>query len=279
MWPRYVLVKPFEIVGPDFLGRSASIALEPAKKPGWYVRVKGQDVLIRPQNLFYQLRRVVLRAPEVDGNFALQVVEHLFALRWFFDEVRLVPGSSWIPYGDSSASIFWHEFTKSGRCRPDGYMRLSKIDGVHSVYGRHGDSHRSQVTMGPSSGVVGALQIDTRIEFQNFCRGHLRVGLPTDEGDAVELLSARAPGWPRWLYGVATIASRLGWPHKDSISWPNGGSAEEVAVEWCRHRIIDILGAFGTMIEEDRVPAMRIDSYRAGHQLDIELLRLYEQHR
>jgi UDP-3-O-acyl-N-acetylglucosamine deacetylase len=269
---RYVLTEAVDITGLDFLGRNAAVRLEPSGKPGWYIRAGGRDVLIAAQHLHYRFRRVVLCGGSLPAHFMLQVVEHLLALRWFVDEVRIVPRTSWLPYGDSSALIFWQELTKAGRMRPDGHLTGVTIHGVHSEGQRKKLRDPVLYVAGVASG-SDSVVIDVKIDYPIGVDSY-RLKLPTSTAGAEEIIRARAPGWPRWWYGAATVFQHtIGWPHRDSISWPDRHRPDLTLREWARHRALDVLGTFGAALRPETMLIVNILSDCAGHRPDVAVLK------
>ena len=254
--------KPVVVAGKDFFHRKAEVRLENSGLPGWFVRLQGTDVPINPKTMKYELRRVSL----VDGKRSIQVIEHLLALRLLLglDQVRIVPSSRWVPYGDSSARIFFDP-CKSGM-RTVGGLRHYSVAGAVTVVG---DAEKSWITYAPHK--ADKLVVRVHIDYPSLGICDRTFEFPGTKLE--DIAYARTQGWPRHLWYATWLWPGF-WDHRRNAVWPHQGTSDEILDSYARHRALDILGALGGLCPPQGTLVGKVESYCAGHALDMKLIQL-----
>lgn len=269
MHTRNVLTKRIRIVGPDFWGHNAEVLLEPADKPGWYIETNGEDTPINSRMIAYRWRRLVLDHPA-----RLHTIEHLLALRWMVDAVRIVPITTWLPYS-GDASIFWNRVKEN--MVPAGVLEPCWAK-----------DHLCQVDTRNAARAVSLNRICE--ETSSFTiRIYVKYGelpelepyvlkFPCSRETFDEIATAKTPAWPparsRMLWKMGRVI-RMG-PTGDMIAWLDESDPIKSLQTWQRHRALDALGALAAALPPRRIFVGQFFSHRAGHQLDVELLRAIE---
>lgn len=261
---RLILVDPVRIGGRDFWGRRAEVILEPVDQPGWFWRVGGEDVPIRPSLVHCKKRYLMLR----HGEHALRVFEHLGALRALgLDAVRIVATTAWLPY-DGCALMFWEAIQSS--LAEDGRLHPMATTLRESVFREDGAPRRLNVKLGASD----SLRISVRVSYPKWGE-HEITRIPTSE-DARrwrDIIAAKPLARPPWLRRAARAAAFFGWPHYHGVLWPQEVELKALLDELARHRILDLLGALGTLPAPGEYLTGEIETDLADHAADVALLR------
>jgi UDP-3-O-acyl-N-acetylglucosamine deacetylase len=261
---RLVLINPVRIRGHDFFGRRAEVILEPADEPGWFWRIAGEDVPIGPGLVHAERRCLALRR----GKHTLHVFEHLGALRATgLDQVRIVAATSWLPY-DGRAAMYWSAL--AGSIAEDGRLKpMSRR--VHECVSRNdGIPRRLAVNLGSAE----ALKVTVRVSYAKWGEYEITRTFPDeDAGSWKDIAAARPLARPSWLRGAARCAALLGWPHYDNVLWPQSVEPGTLLEELARHRILDLLGAIGTVPGPGEYLTGEIETDLADHAADVVLLQ------
>jgi hypothetical protein len=257
------LINPVRVRGHDFFGRRAEVILEPADEPGWFWRVAGEDVPIGPGLVHAERRCLTLRR----GEHALHVFEHLGALRATgLDQVRIVATTSWLPY-DGRALIYWNALLPS--VAEDGRLKPMSRKLSAGVSRNDGVPRRLDVRLGAGD----ALKVTVRVSYPKWGE-HVATRTLPDEGTGwSDIVAAKSLARPPWLRSAARCAALLGWPHYDDVLWPQRVAPEALLDELARHRILDLLGAIGTIPGPGEYLTGEVATDLADHAADVALLR------
>ena len=259
---RFVLEAPVDINGRDFWGRKASVRLEPIDVLGWYWQVNGVDVLLDPTLLASRRSRVSL----VHDGRHLEVFEHLGALRFSgLDSVRIVTESSWLPY-DGSSLLFWKKCAPL--MRPVGVLERFCVSEQVSVSGKRSVSYAPRP--------FDTLAVDVFVDYPRVGQHRQTWNFPHPSFGQVARVKTQ--GWPPWRHPFAEVATWLGWPHGDSVVWPQEQDPFLVRRLFARHRALDILGTFSVLCPPGGILTGSIISRCAGHAHDIELVQKARVH-
>lgn len=265
---RLMLVNPVRIRGRDFFGRGAEVTLAPAGEPGWFWHVGGEDVPIAPSCVHADRRCLVLR----HGEHRLHVFEHLGALRAMgLDGVRITAATSWLPY-DGRALQYWRalpQATAEGEPLRPMSNRLREC-----VQRNDGIPRRLDVKLGTGD----ALKIAVRVAYPKWGERTVTRTFPDKRGGWDAIISARPLARPQWLRAAARAAALLGWPHYDNVLWPQDAEPEALLEELAHHRILDLLGALGTILRPGEYLTGEIETDLADHAADVALLRRLQAH-
>jgi hypothetical protein len=259
-----MLVNPIRIRGHDFFGRRAEVTLAPAGEPGWFWHVGGEDVPIGPGIVHAERRCLMLRHNE----HRLHVFEHLGALRAMgLDGVRMTAATAWLPY-DGRALQYWNALPQTtAEEEPLRPMSRRREESVHRSDGIPG---RLDVKLGAGD----TLKITVRVAYPGWGERTLTRTLPDETGGGWDdVISARPLAKPPWLRAAGRAAALLGWPHYDSVLWPQEAEPEALLEELAHHRILDLLGALGTILQPGEYLTGEISTDLAGHATDVALLR------
>lgn len=253
--------KALFISGKDFFGNDSSVVLEHADQPGWYIHKNRKDIPITTHTLLYDLRRVVFESKGVRVN----VVEHLLALRLLLglDSIRIIPKSKWIPYGDSSARIFYDALTSHVKGR-GGLVPHTVSDEVREIREKTGAS----ILYRP--GVKDTLSIRVRINYHGLGEHTESYSFP---GTDIERIAyARTQGWPGYLW-YGTWALPFLKQHRSNAVWPHDADPQTILKAYADHRVLDILGALSGLCPPGGTLVGEIESDCGGHSVDISLIR------
>lgn len=256
------------IEGPDCFGRKAWITFHPTVEAGWHWtpypkhqfvvpidwRIAGH--LVSPGLLYIQYQ-----------DTRLYIVEHLLSLRFTgLDGIR-IEGSKWPPYHARPLEI-WQALQPELAGTSEDVTWISPKGEASWKYtnGRSGF-----VSLEPGS--RSCLTVDVTINYPGLGEKTVLKFFP-DHNPAVfeNILSARAPGWPRWRYPLCLVGSKFGWPHFHSICWPQRLSCEDTLREFVLHRVGDLLGGLA-LASATALLSGRAISHCAGHAADLGLLR------
>jgi hypothetical protein len=263
------LTEPVEVVGRDVFGRPAWIKVTPSDRPGWYYDDGGDNYV--PVNLEYAFARKRLRCVSLRGGSGgrANVAEHFTSIRFTGLTDVVVSGSSWPPYHGRPWEVWMALKPKTfatGQTLPlvvpEGSFRFDYRGGKRFV------------EIGPPySSNEPNLSVQVTIDYPRFGQHTSSDHLPWQSLDHLEgNFQARTQGWPRWRYNVCRLASLFGWPHLETICWPQRGFAEDVLKEFALHRYCDLLGALA-LVDHVAVPCGVVRSLCAGHEGDLSLLR------
>jgi len=262
---RLILVNPVRVRGRDFWGRDAEVVLEPADRPGWFWRVGGEDVPVSPSVVHAERRCLALS----HRGERLHVFEHLGALRAIgLDSVRIVAMTSWLPY-DGRALSYWNALLPS--MQEEGRLRPMAGTLHESVTRNDGIPRRLDVKLGATD----SLKITVRVSYPNWGERTMTRSFP-ENGGWDDILAARPLARPPWMRSAARCAALLGWPHYGNVLWPQEAEPEALLEELAHHRILDLLGAIGTLPEPGEYLTGEINTDLADHAADVALLRRLE---
>lgn len=262
-YTRRVLNKEITVSGPNFWGWDSTVILRPAPKgAGWWWQLpNGHVVAINDKTLTSSKRRLVLR----HDTHTLNAPDHLLPLAAAVNGVCIVqqPGwrNSWMPYGDGSGSIFWHA-VEPGLVTPTEHDTVPVYQRIITVR-----NARKVVSFTPHP---SRLEITVHIDYPGLGKHSETFVFPED---FPEVIKTPTQGWPPKLYRVSQLAGILGWPHKNSVVWPQRQSASETLAMFARHRALDLLGVIAATMPAHMVLSGIYESAYAGHREDIELLR------
>lgn len=256
---RYTLSDEVLVCGYDFWGRSTSVLFRPVDKPGWFWQTAcGERVLIDHRIAQTKKNRIVLAS----GSERMHVYEHLGALRYLgLDGILVVPETSWLPY-DGSAALFLDA------CKPkfqrSGTMRFVHAAAAFLANGNRHVSYEATRTCG--------MTIEVGIDYPGIGAEHATYHAP--HTSLQKVLRTKTQGWPPYRRYAAQIASAFGWPHADSIVWPQEHDPATTRRLFAKHRALDILGALSLVGPPGTLLAGTYYSVRGGHALDVSLLQM-----
>lgn len=260
---RHILNTKVVLTGPTFWGWNSTVRLEPAPgNQGWWWKLpNGHMVPIDHTTLVRKHRRLVLQHEDCELN----APDHLLPLAAVVNGVCIVQESgwrnSWVPYGDGSGSIFW-QAVRDHIVHPHVYdTPRAPTPGTEAQNGRK----RVSFSHHPSR-----LEITVHIDYKGLGKYSETFVFPED---FPRIISTSSQGWPPRLYKVARLAGNLGWPHTNSIVWPQRHSTQEALECFARHRALDLLGVVAATTPPGRLVTGTYTSCYAGHKEDIELLR------
>lgn len=271
MYQRNVLTEHVAIIGPDFWGNEGEVRLEPAGKPGWYIReIGGKDILIEPRMIACGWRHLVLKHPA-----RLHTIEHLLALRWMLDGVRIVPGSPWLPYS-GDASIFWNAV--KDKLASAGELQPCRV-GRHISFVDPKDAARAVSLNRPTHEGDGGFTLYIHVKYADLPEPDpYVVSFPCTFETFEQVATAKTPAWPPrqsraiWKFGQLM---NIG-PREHMVGWLGTKNPLEVLRGWQQHRALDALGALAAGIPPRRMLTGTFSSHRAGHRHDVGLLRIIE---
>lgn len=255
-----MLTRPVLVAGRDIWGRRVRLTLEPAGAPGWFWRVGDADIPLTPDVLVHRRQRLTLAR----GAAELHVVEHLLALRVIagVDGVRIICPASWLPY-DGSAEMFWCSLQPA--LEEGDELTFAGINGSFSAGGDRPVAY---------TGTGGdRLEISVSIDYPGLGATELRQEFPARDGSTETIIATKAPGWPPRRRNIVRPLSWIGWPHLGNAVWPQDYAPAEALQLFARHRLLDIAGAIAVLCPPGGILAGRIESKRAGHAQDVELVR------
>jgi hypothetical protein len=250
---RLILKKTVSVEGADYFGRPSFIEFSPTDRQGWYWQPRPGSTLlpITAKLASDKPRRLVL----VDGSERLEVWEHVGSLRFLGLDGIVVRASTHLPYFGRPHEL-WQQLKPW--CEPDGSnLPWHKIADVG--YQKNGNSH-VQICPGNSG-----LKIEVDIDYAGLGSKCLCFRLPDD--DLEQIFKAHTIIYPIWLYWPARL-----WLHRDKVNWPQNMAIDDLLAEVARHRLGDLLGALSLSVHTG-LPAGRVYSYRAGHKLDLDLVK------
>lgn len=263
-YTRRVLNQEVRITGPTFWGWDSTITLQPiTSKEGWWWQLpNGQIVAISDKTLGRKRRRLVLQ----HGRYTLNTPDHLLPLATVVDGVCIVqhPGvrNSWVPYGDGSGSIFLNAVEP---CTVASHA--SDIRSIMREQGAEVRNAHKRVTFTPHP---SRLEITVHIDYKGLGKHSETFVFPED---FPEVMRTPTQGWPPKLYRVAQLARMFGWPHINSVVWPQRHNKQETLTMFARHRALDLLGVIAATTPTRTLVTGLYESWYAGHKEDIALLR------
>jgi hypothetical protein len=269
--PSYRLAGPVAYSHPDFWGRKSSIRLEPsvpACSGHWtWSPDGGPPTAIDPNIVVTNMRRMQLHA----RGQQIEVYEHIGVLRFAQIFGVNIVGKGWPPYHGRAFEL--HKLVEP---------RLVEINSADiPLYGVSesvcfrddktiaGGSVRPFVEIHPPADSDLGLTLDIFIDYPGLGAYQHSFRLP-DKNLLEEICGAHAQGWPLYAHTVAKVVRKLGWPHMDSVTWPQDHAKPEDALRlFALHRAQDLLGALSLLCQNGLFVG-HVVSHCAGHRGDIQ---------
>lgn len=258
-----ILKETVLISGKDYWGRSAWIKFSPSVRPGWWWKTKEGVIPINHKIAEKKHLQISL----CSGSEFIAVWEHIGVLRFFgFDHVE-VESSPWPPY-DGSALIYYEhlkdKFILSGSNIP-WVMITEDVKSAYDPNKRDGYVKISPVLPGDRKVADLCLNVEAGWPPLHNIKGTV---FASDQEYLLSILGVKAQGYPHYLYGVAKIASRLGWPHFNQLTWLKDHGPEKTAELFFSHRVLDLLGCM-SLCSHQYLPVGYVESRFAGHEVDL----------
>ena len=258
---------PVSVTGRSFLGCCSTCVLEPTLS-GIHMKLpSGRVVPLSSMHLETRgiLHSLVLRCQ----GFALRIPEHLLGLIFALglDGVLIAPENFRLPY-NGTAEPYWNAVEPAHR-DAGNLTWYTPPESFEVVISRE-----RWVQFLPAKPGCRSLRYEISVGYPELGEMTIR-GVVGEKTHHDQLFTAR-PYSSRSHMAIAGIARKCGWPHGDIGVRPAPKSAREregVLEETCWHRQLDLLGAFMTLCPPGSRIAGTILSHRAGHVLDVELVK------
>ena len=285
------LGRAVSVTGPGtFLGKAQrTLTFEPSSRRGWrFDRVDLADslpIFVSVQNVWTTVRNIVLCSGS-PHNY-MRMVEHIVALKvgMRLDNVMIRMDSGDPPLFDRSSMDLVEAFESAGivrRRRPAAYVAVKE---PVTVAGPRG----SFLTFLPPEGRSRGLSVDCAVDFRSAI-GRQRIRFPVNAETFRHGADARTNTTLGMMFYCKTIGKifadvrNLGYTTRNIlIAGPRRYCNEprllhnDVSLEAVWHRaVLDLLAAVA-LIDRRRL-AGRIVSYKAGHALDVGMIRALYQH-
>jgi len=197
----------------------------------------------------------------------LNIWEHIGVLKLLGLNGVVVEGSAWPPYHGRPFEIW--EALKPHVVETNSdihWLRPEKRFEWHYPNGRQGFL-RIEPHDDPEK---KSLEIHAILDYKTLGETAIDFSFPGN-GCVEKMFQAKSPGWPRWRYHLCCLASGLGWPHLNSVTWPQRLSPELALEQFALHRIGDCGGAM-SLAHFETLPSAKVTSYCAGHEADLATL-------
>ncbi len=257
--------------GSDFLGRDGCICFRPAPNPRdlsweWVTKKKAARVRVGPGIVDVSSRRIQLKHDDEHLN----VWEHVGILKYFGLMSVSVSSTEWPPYHGRSLEL-WHAV--KDHCWEDGRSEIPLYTVKRPVrfeYPSLRGGHKAFTEIWPTNDACVDMEVSA--SFSGLGTGGK--SFSTNSTKSLEdMCSARALGWPSWLYHPSKVADWLHlWPHHRTVAWKqNCRNPSVLFSETLTHRAQDILGAL-SLLCGDGLFVGRIISVCSGHEADIQAI-------
>ena len=204
----------------------------------------------------------------VSGHNWLNIWEHIGVLRWTGLDGVFVSGTRWPPYFGRALEI-WEKLAPYCTLtdEPMEWIRPRWKNRWVYANGRSGyveiEPHKDLDQTG--------LDIEVKIDYLTLGEETRHFRLPCSTEDWHTMLASKSPGWPRWRYEVCCLAEKFGWPHMNSVTWPQEMPPSVALQQFALHRVGDLLGAL-SLVSSRKLLSGKVTSYCAGHEADLGLL-------
>lgn len=274
----YTLVRNVHVHGQDFFGRAAQLHLFPNGRKRfehWTIRAHdGQTTrLVTPELLHCSKRTISI----VKGSINLPVVEHILPLAWFIAGVHIIQISPHPPYLMPGQLLDpTNPHTIRGACeksKPRDWAPI--VSGYEWAYPRKRGGERAYTRVTPIKRET--LEVFVSINYPGVGRYEKTFDLEKmKEAELIQILSTQSQAIVPGGRLTQKLLKLCKWPHVDKVVWPDVSSEEarqHTLEAWANHRFLDILGAFGSLVDGFDCPAMRIESVCSGHEADVHVVR------
>lgn len=253
---------------PSFSGMSGGITFRPIDDTRWWLRTKnGGRVEIAPDLMTHFGQQLTVKAS--DGT-KCDIYEHIGVLRFFGlvgVEIEILGRP---PYYGRSIELWQalelHCETDTGTVLPlytvERTMRWEypKLRGGGKAFVELSPATKPYLTVaafGDFPG-IGSERRDFRFP---------------DRQALAEVCTGYPAGLPRYRYAVGRALRYLtGWPHLDSVAWPQRMKSTDFVRSVVNHRVLDALGAFSLLCADGMLVGHLVQQ-RAGHEADVEVIR------
>ncbi|MFA7191712.1 MAG: hypothetical protein WC089_00215 [Candidatus Paceibacterota bacterium] len=262
-----ILKEPVLISGKDYWGRSAWIKFSPSVRSGWWWKTK--DGVIPINHKIAEKRRGQISL--CSGSESIAVWEHIGVLRFLGFDCVEVESSPWAPY-DGSALIYYEhlegKFAVSGSNIP--WVRIT--EDVKSAYDPNKRDGYVKISPVLSDGnEVADLCLSVEAGWSPLPSIN-RTVFASDQDYLLSILGVKAQGYPHYLYNVAKVASKLGYPHFKELTWLEDHGPEKTAELFFSHRVLDLLGCM-SLCHHEYLPVGHVESRFAGHEVDLSAVK------
>ena len=247
------------IPGKSFLGFPTTLELDPIQS-GWSLMIGNKEIPLSPEMLDGRWRRLALKHP----RGTLHIPEHLLALRFAVDGIRIVPSLAGLPYS-GDGFIFWKHIRS--RIHQAGALVPCTVNA--EVEGDSGPGRVVCFTPWDKE----YLELKIYIDYAGVGSGCFEWRFP--ENDIDKLATAKSPGWPLSWRKWARMAKTCGiGPGEKAFHWSDGSEAPNVVLEsYARHRALDLLGALAVLAPPGQFLVGKVCSHCAGHKADVMMIR------
>ncbi|OHA21017.1 MAG: hypothetical protein A2849_01770 [Candidatus Taylorbacteria bacterium RIFCSPHIGHO2_01_FULL_51_15] len=261
-----------KVVGKDYRGLRAEIRFSATERDGWFWRPFPRGPLLPieiglaryyPPFGFIYLRH---------GWYSLAVYEHVGAPVFTGLTGIIVEGTAHPPYHGRALEL-WEALNREALEHGGDARWCRPVEAVEWRYPNEGRGRERYTRFEPHTDIDNhSLDVEILSDYPGIGALTKHFSFPADSAVLNRSFRVHAQGFPKWKRPVARIASYLGWPHFNCVTWPSDYSGEEAIERFVLHRLTDVLGAF-SLVSHNRLPAGRITSIRSGHLGDLEVLR------
>jgi len=244
------------------------ITFIPSPHAGWWWDI-GETALVPIDTRVVTLKKNQLVLEKNDRS--LHTIEHIMVLRWTGLDRVIIKSDPWPPYHGRPQEIWNALRPKTVLCKEEISWR-NNLPSAQVRYDRDRTLHFYQES-------APALTLKIICDFPKFGWGEKDFSLSQALDSRLEKCFAARPlsfnsnrSVLRWVsYGLYCLGI---WKHHFCLAWPNLG--QSLMDELVDHRLVDLLGALA-MLDQERLPAGRIVSYKGGHLLDMKLMEILSQ--
>lgn len=261
------LTEPVIIRAPNFWGFPAEIEFSPSPHPGWWWQVDSINQVLMDH--FYadcsKLRtRLIFRKSK------LEVYEHIGILKWFGLDNVVVRSTTWPPHFGSALAM-WQRLKPY--CQKDSRRVVSWQTVKERVCWLYPKPRGSNVGF---TEILPAEKpgIDLEVVYSYEPIGERSYSVSSLNSVALEEI-CRYPsqGIHSLCHSIMRLTSLIGWPERQTITWPKDHTPEETMHRFVLHRTADLLGAFSLLCDNKHMFAAKIISHHAGHEADINAIK------
>lgn len=264
---RLILTKPIIIQGLDYWGRNSFIEFHPYGKNGWYWDTGNGIVPISYEIVERKTRRMTLCA----NGRQLNVYEHIGVLKFLGIDNILIKSSKWPPY-DGSAWIYYEAIRPN--LKEEGLVSWVKIVGYTNESRERNSLETCNELIESKSTKSYGLLVEVKAGWKPLKTLRKSLVIFDGENPLLEVLKIKAQGYPFYLSYFNFIASILGLPVKNNITWLQNNGPEETATLFLQHRILDLLGTM-SLFDCKSLPSGKIVSEFGDHEIDLLILKKY----
>ena len=290
VWRQTTIARPVRVTGPGtFLGKAQrTLELQPSTQPGW--RFDRTDLAhsltidVSVRNVWTTVRNIVLCSGS-PHNY-MRMVEHIVALKYLgLDNLLIRMDSGDPPLFDRSSMDLVEAIEKAGIVMQHEPASVVTVKETVSVMAPNGGF----LTFHPAPAGSRRLTVDCGVNFKTAI-GRQRIRFDVNPATVRHGASART-NTNLWMMLYCKTAGKLfadtrnlGYTMRNIlVAGPRGyvnrpglmHRGKSLEAVWHR-AVLDLLAAVA-LIDRGRL-AGHIDSYMAGHALDVDMIRLLYQH-